>query len=103
MAHRDVVKLGFPAVEGGVDALFLDLPNPWVVSEVAAAAPCAPCRRHVLLLVCVAFPLCACVFGLVAASALRARARWLRRLAGRALGARVSGPGRHLLLLLSVH
>ena len=35
--HRDVVRDGFPLVEGGADAVFLDLPSPWDVVESAAA------------------------------------------------------------------
>lgn len=27
--HRDVCGLGFPDIDGGVDAIFLDLPSPW--------------------------------------------------------------------------
>lgn len=35
--HRDVCALGFPMIEGGVDAVFLDLPAPWTVLESAQA------------------------------------------------------------------
>ena len=31
--HRNVVEKGFPQVDGGVDAIFLDLPNPWEASD----------------------------------------------------------------------
>jgi tRNA (adenine57-N1/adenine58-N1)-methyltransferase len=31
--HRNVCARGFPVIEGGVDAVFLDLPTPWEVVE----------------------------------------------------------------------
>jgi tRNA (adenine57-N1/adenine58-N1)-methyltransferase len=36
--ERDVVGQGFPVVEGGANAVFLDLPAPWSVVESAARA-----------------------------------------------------------------
>lgn len=36
--QRDVVNTGFPLVEGGCNAVFLDLPAPWCVLESARAA-----------------------------------------------------------------
>lgn len=36
--ERDVVGTGFPLVEGGVNAIFLDLPSPWCVLDSAKAA-----------------------------------------------------------------
>eukprot|EP00466_Bigelowiella_natans_P012261 jgi/Bigna1/34896/e_gw1.7.54.1 len=34
--HRNIVEKGFPLVDGGVDAVFLDLPNPWEVIDSAS-------------------------------------------------------------------
>ena len=39
--HRDVCADGFPRVEGGVDAVFLDLPSPWL-----ALGSCRAALRH---------------------------------------------------------
>lgn len=36
--HRDVCGRGFPAFPAGVDAVFLDLPTPWVAVDSAHAA-----------------------------------------------------------------
>lgn len=33
--HRNVCERGFPQIGGGVDAVFLDVPNPWAVVENA--------------------------------------------------------------------
>lgn len=37
--QRDVVEDGFPPeLDGGMDALFLDIPSPWLAVEAAAKA-----------------------------------------------------------------
>ncbi len=48
--HRDVCKNGFPNIEGGVDAVFLDLPTPW---EVVTSAKSILVPQGRCLVVCV--------------------------------------------------